>query len=451
MTKLTFYGGAGEIGGNKILLKDKNAKIFLDFGEPFNFGNDYFGCMYGPRNVNGMEVYFKLGLMPKIEGIYRKDLLQRSTMKYKKPSVDAIFISHCHCDHINHISFIDESIPIYLGHGTLKIIKALKTIGRPKALKPDKHKFKTFKTGEIIRVKHLKITPIHVDHSIPGAYGYIIKTSKGNIVYTGDIRFHGPMAKMSKEFVEEAKKSKPIVLICEGTRVGSEDPVIYRSEEWVRKKIDETIKKTKNLVMGYFSSTNIDRLMSFYSATVKNKRKFVIDYKAAEILHSLKDKIKIPDPQKEKNILVYFRMEKKGEFNKKEYPKYAREYWHKMVNQDYVRKNQDKLVMMLGFHSLIELIYIKPKKNSSFIYSLSEIWLQEDEQMAESAKNWMNLFKIKMIQAHASGHSSESEIKKLIKRINPNIVIPIHTEQPQKFKEFHKKVIIPEVNQSISI
>jgi mRNA degradation ribonuclease J1/J2 len=32
MTSLTFYGGVNEIGGNKILLQDKDTKVFLDFG-----------------------------------------------------------------------------------------------------------------------------------------------------------------------------------------------------------------------------------------------------------------------------------------------------------------------------------------------------------------------------------------------------------------------------------
>jgi mRNA degradation ribonuclease J1/J2 len=35
MTSLTFYGGVGEIGGNKILLRDENTSIFLDFGKNF--------------------------------------------------------------------------------------------------------------------------------------------------------------------------------------------------------------------------------------------------------------------------------------------------------------------------------------------------------------------------------------------------------------------------------
>ena len=37
MTSLTFYGGVNEIGGNKILLEDRDTKIFLDFGQSFIF------------------------------------------------------------------------------------------------------------------------------------------------------------------------------------------------------------------------------------------------------------------------------------------------------------------------------------------------------------------------------------------------------------------------------
>jgi len=42
MVKLIFYGGVNEIGGNKILLEDKGTKIFLDFGQSFAFGAEYF-------------------------------------------------------------------------------------------------------------------------------------------------------------------------------------------------------------------------------------------------------------------------------------------------------------------------------------------------------------------------------------------------------------------------
>ena len=29
---ITVYGGAGEVGGNKILLEDQDTRLFLDFG-----------------------------------------------------------------------------------------------------------------------------------------------------------------------------------------------------------------------------------------------------------------------------------------------------------------------------------------------------------------------------------------------------------------------------------
>jgi mRNA degradation ribonuclease J1/J2 len=36
LTSLTFYGGVNEIGGNKILLEDKDTRVFLDFSKGFS-------------------------------------------------------------------------------------------------------------------------------------------------------------------------------------------------------------------------------------------------------------------------------------------------------------------------------------------------------------------------------------------------------------------------------
>jgi len=33
--KLTFFGGVSEIGGNKILLRDQDTTMFIDFGRSF--------------------------------------------------------------------------------------------------------------------------------------------------------------------------------------------------------------------------------------------------------------------------------------------------------------------------------------------------------------------------------------------------------------------------------
>lgn len=42
MTSLTFYGGVGELGGNKILVSDGDTNIFLDFGKKYRKEREYF-------------------------------------------------------------------------------------------------------------------------------------------------------------------------------------------------------------------------------------------------------------------------------------------------------------------------------------------------------------------------------------------------------------------------
>jgi hypothetical protein len=75
MVKLIFYGGVNEIGGNKILLEDKGTKIFLDFGQSFTFGSEFFASWLQPRGINGLGDYFEFNLLPKISGLYSKEML----------------------------------------------------------------------------------------------------------------------------------------------------------------------------------------------------------------------------------------------------------------------------------------------------------------------------------------------------------------------------------------
>ena len=75
MISLTFYGGAGEIGGNKILLEYGGAKVYLDFAQSFDFGEDYFLDWLKPGAANGLECYFEFDLLPKIPRLYSESSL----------------------------------------------------------------------------------------------------------------------------------------------------------------------------------------------------------------------------------------------------------------------------------------------------------------------------------------------------------------------------------------
>ena len=61
----------------------------------------------------------------------------------------------------------------------------------------------------------------------------------------------------------------------------------------------------------------------------------------------------------------------------------------------------------------------------------------------ERVCNWLNHFGLgDPIQLHCSGHMSGSEAKDLIERAQPEIVVPIHTEEPDIFLGWHGDVRI---------
>jgi ribonuclease J len=94
IVKLTFYGGVNEIGGNKILLQDKKTRVLFDFGQSFTFGSEFFTSWLQPRGLNGLGDYFEFKLLPKISGLYFKEMLTSTNLAYAEPEIDCVFFSH---------------------------------------------------------------------------------------------------------------------------------------------------------------------------------------------------------------------------------------------------------------------------------------------------------------------------------------------------------------------
>ena len=51
---------------------------------------------------------------------------------------------------------------------------------------------------------------------------------------------------------------------------------------------------------------------------------------------------------------------------------------------------------------------------------------------------------LRIVTLHSSGHADESSIKKLIETVNPKVLIPVHTENAQRFRELAPNIIIEE-------
>ena len=447
MTSITFYGGALSIGGNKILIEDGDTRVFFDFGQSFTMGEKYFTGWLSPRRINGLGDYFAFDLLPKLKGLYSREMLLETNLPYKQPEYDAVFLSHAHFDHVSHISFLDPEIPIYLGAGTKLFMEAMEKTSSFTNYGP--HPYKPFRTGDKIKIGDMEVEPVHVDHSIPAAYGFIVHTSSGSVVYTGDLRRHGPRSDLTDEFIMRAEAAEPVALISEGTRMVEEERRRNYSESQVKELSGGIVSETDKLVLVTHYSRDMDRLRTFYRVAVENGRRLVISPKTAYLLDRLLDdpRLDLPDPLRDNNILVYYRRKKTGTFDESDYYVWERNYMDKLVNSRFVHENQGSLLMNLDFYQFTELIDIDPGRGSHFIHSMSEPFSEEDLE-DEVMHNWIDHFDLYFHQLHASGHLNREELISMINRINSGMVFPVHTENPQLFRACENPVCMVELERS---
>jgi ribonuclease J len=432
-TSLTCYGGVGEIGGNKFILEEKGVKVILDFGTGFTDGSDYFDSYIAPRNVNGAGDLFEFGLLPEIPGMYSEKALQNTRLKYTEPEIDAIVLSHYHWDHMGRIEYLDPKIPVYCGETTSLIHEAsAASTGSP--LKG--HSIRKFRTGDKFNVGPFQFVPVHVDHSIPGAYGFVIQMSEGTLIYSGDFRFHGPAGSMTNDFIRAASQDRPMVLLTEGTRVAPGERGPNTSEKEVLEEASKVVKKTRGLVFSTFRGNDVDRINTFYEASELSGRRLVVSMKTAMLLEKLKADKRLKVPRVGKDVDVYLRRKKSGQLDDADYYSWERPFLDHGIGASEVRRNQSQTFLHLESVNFPELIDIRPESGGTYIHAATEAFNEEGEREESVIRNWIDHVGFSYEQLHASGHAPMAEVGELVRQVSSSRVIPIHTEHPELFSEF---------------
>jgi len=477
MIKLTFFGGVNEIGGNKILLEDSGTKIFLDFGMPFTQVGKFFSEFLQPRQCNGLGDFFEFGLMPDLKGLYREDYLKHMGRKLEDIDYQGVLLSHAHADHAAYLHHLRCDIPVFCSEPTYAILKALNdtasgsftdltditecfetyvnkkgNISRKNArTHPDirrDRKFKMFKFGKEFKIDDIRVEPFNVDHSLPGATGYIMHTSSGTIVYTGDFRFHGRREEKTTEFLEACKKERPDVLIIEGTRIDDESSM---KEKDVEDEVSTIVSKSEGLSVCNWPVRDTDRMMSFFNAAKKVDKKLTISLKQAyllDLLEGCKD-AEVPD-FKDKNLEFYAMRKSWGligsDWNEKmineDYERWEQDYLDDAICYKDVRGNQKDFMFFCTNFDLKELIDLKPVKESVYVKSVCEPFDIEMEIDWKRIKNWIDHFGINLQKTHVSGHASGPQLKEFVKSVNPKMVIPVHTQHAEIYDKWWGNVYL---------
>lgn len=419
---LTIHRGTHEIGGSCVEIDSNDSRIVIDIGMPL-VGKD--GARFDIKDYEDIpdtELATK-GVIPRIKGIYKWD---RETAP-----VDGLLISHSHADHYGFYNYVSQKVPVYIGKATNELIRITTLFG------PQKHE-----SGKVVLDTHFfrknrsfccgnfTITPFIMDHSSFDSYAFLIESEGKKLIYSGDFRRHGRKKYALARFINK-KTTGADVLILEGTMMGRESGRLLTEDDIT----DRTIEISKNgngLIFLYFSSQNIDRLVSFYKAALSMKKLFVIDVYTAYILLKLKKFGKLPYPSKSyRNIRIFFggRYLDKLPDNEKE------QFMHDMgpfkISRDEIMDNPHNVMMTIRGSLLNSLKKLNCPIGSIFIYSMWEGYLKD-----KSMEKMMEFLKDNQIQQyilHTSGHASIDTLKHVVEAIKPKALIPIHTFQPDQY------------------
>ena len=476
---VTLLGGVNEVGGNIVLLEDFefDVKILIDFGVNMRKFQELYPRYEHPSSIDEL---IKLHLIPDdrllpIENLYLK---KDATSEESPSNLDGILISHPHKDHFFGLSFLNRSIPIYTGVVTRKIINAFFKASKPCLENNFKGlNWNTFRTGTVLDIKGMKIVPHHVDHSIPAAYGFIIYTSAGPVVYSGDFRMHGPLSHMTQRFIEqiqsnqlylsesETESQQELVsngvklLICEGTKINKSEG---ESEKHVKENLDQLFQANPfDYIIVHYDRIDWDRFRTFSHIAKENGWKFIISERDAYFYHiinsgAIYDTLKDPNIINDEHIYIL----KKGPAN------YA---WQEKIRQDIYKKLQgDRFIELsqikdLDEHYFIFITFLSNRLLDNlnldlkglFISSNIDPYVEEFYDSTNKMSRTLLEYGIPAFRIHASGHATPHDIINFINAVKPQYLIPIHTEHTTVFEKFFQnseiEVKIAEFNESISL
>lgn len=409
--KIKIHRGIGQIGGCITEIATDTTRMLIDLGRNL------------PKNTEG----------------HNDPLADKTHIEELTKGCQAIFYTHYHGDHVDLFRYVPTGIEQYIGETAKKVMKCKyerlarlpehtlvtqKDVDKVNALL-------TFKVLQKIEKGDIRATAFLVSHSACDSYMFLIEADGKKILHTGDFREHGYLGKGLIPTIEKYIVPQNIdVLITEGTMLSRKNETVKSEPELQQEAI--TLMKNYKYVFVLCSSTDIDRLATFYQASQRTGRSFLCDGYQKEML----------------DIFT-------GTSGKKS-PLYR---FDKAYFYSHGRAEQLKTVKKSGFCMLVrpkhydmiqELSEILPTGDVLMIYSMWSGYLADGENQNPDYVKLMTLFPADNRRTlHTSGHATPATLAKICRIINPTTaIIPIHSENPKAyndldiFEELKKKITL---------
>jgi ribonuclease J len=483
---ITVYGGAGVVGGNKIHVDLGDRGLFFDFGEPFDVSKDYYTEYSRPRPGRGLWDYVRMGMLPALD-CYRPDLfpsdLPPSDMRPVR--VDTLFLSHAHFDHFGQIGFLRHDIPIVASPMTYALLRTSSEMGRagaptelfdhvvrerkeeetrvlfsPRTKDKQMRGRRWFLTGDVIdddpqwkkgslcdvsqgegEIDGIEYRSFPVDHSVYGATAFAVRRGEGDwLIYSGDLRMHGVNGECTSRFADAARELAPKALIIEGTRIGRPSDGKEMTEAMVRENCRGAVEEGKGLTIADFSANNFERLDTFIDIANTTGKRMVVTHKDVALLESI---AKV-DGNVRKDLLWVYRSLSPDDVSAVD--DLQGKGWQVADPKD-VTREPDEYMLCFSFFDMTKLLDIGPK-GGTYVYSNSMAYDLKQTDNLQKLMNWIELFgfhcrglalvdgKLDFERGfHSSGHLSMDHLWQVVERISPEVVIPVHCPDPERFRD----------------
>lgn len=260
MSKIKIFslGGLSENGKNMYVVNVDEKHIFV-----FDAG-----LKYGTSKMLGVDY-----IVPNIDYLVQN-----------KDKIEGIFLTHGHDSNMGGISDVLNLLPdvcVYATKFTMEIVKNnLAEDGIKKANLKEIRPHSKLEFGD-----NLAIFPISVTHSIPDSVCYVLYTSDGAIVYTGDFVFDSTMMGPYKTDIGKLAyvgKQGVLCLMCESfyaEKKGHTSP-----NNRVSNFIGEVLNKNEDRIIATILPAHIYRVQEIFDEVMKTHRKVVIMGKALQEL-----------------------------------------------------------------------------------------------------------------------------------------------------------------------
>ena len=417
--KVSFLGGLNEIGKNITLIECEGDMIIIDCGMAFPDGD-----MLGVDLVIPDFTY--------IEQNFDK--------------VKGIVLTHGHEDHIGGLPYLLSrvNIPIYgtpltLGLGGNKL--------REHSLF-NKAKLNVVNAGDTIKLGCMEVKFIHVNHSIPDAVAFAIRTPAGTLVHTGDFKIDcTPILGDAIDFSSFAQAGDEGVLALLAESTNASRPGFTRTERLVSDSLNMLFNNAANyrIIIATFAS-NVNRVQQIIDCAAKYGRKVAFSGRSMVNYMDVAKKLgylNVPD-----NILIDLDM----------LDKYPREQIVLVTTG-----SQGEPMSALSRMAYSDHRKVMVGEGDFIIISANPIPGNEKtvgNVVDELLKRGCKVIYESMYDVHVSGHACQEELKIIHRLVRPKFFIPVHGEQKHLRKhadlaEFlgmdRKNIFIGDVGSTVEI